>query len=79
MLSVEIVNPDQISESKIAITPNTSAPYPGEEIPINIHPTPAKHNLRNILPSGIYTDNPQTVLLPPVECIPQFPAANDDI
>ena len=34
MLNVEIPNPDPINESKIAMTPNTSAPYPGAEIPI---------------------------------------------
>ena len=33
MLNVERANPEPISERRIAITPNTSAPYPGDEIP----------------------------------------------
>jgi hypothetical protein len=33
MLNIDIANPDPISDSKIAVTPNTSAPYPGDDIP----------------------------------------------
>ena len=33
MLNVESANPEPMSASRIAITPNTSAPYPGDEMP----------------------------------------------
>jgi hypothetical protein len=44
MLNVEMLNPDPISDSRIAITPNTSAPYPGVEIPMNNAKIPSISN-----------------------------------
>ena len=48
MLNVGIPNPDPINERRIAITPNTSAPYPGDDIP-NIKAKMPSINNRDVI------------------------------